>query len=139
MWMFVSCLKFQYWAGFFCFVNYDGKFANQVLLSQDALPFHSIIIFCYFQKTMVLKGHVPFQRTWTICEVVKMLAPIITKCIINQNHGHQLLGDTLQFIIFTCHELCDEIAHRSVLDSLVDVDAFIFYAKLEKLQICMKH
>ncbi len=137
--MFVSCLNFQYRASFFCFVNCHGKFASQVLLSQDALTFHSIIIFCYFQKTMVLQSHVPFRRTWTICEVVKTLAPIITKCILNQNDGHQLLGDTLQFIIFTCHELCDEIAHKIVLDSLVDIDAIIFYTMLEKLQICMKH
>jgi hypothetical protein len=56
----------------------------------------------------------------------------------NQSYGHWLFGDTLQFIISTCHELCDEIVHYIVFDNLVDLDVIIFYAKLEKLQIC-KH
>jgi hypothetical protein len=83
MLMFLSCLNFKYQAGFSCFVNCHGKFASQVLISQDALNFQSIVIFCYSQKKKkVLQSHVPFQRTWTTCEVVKTLAPIITKCII---------------------------------------------------------
>jgi hypothetical protein len=89
-------LKFSMLGSSFCFVNCHGKFASQVLLSQDALTFHSIIILCYSHKTMVLQSHVPSQRTWIICEVViKTLAPIITLCIMNQNNGHWLLGDTL--------------------------------------------
>jgi hypothetical protein len=56
----------------------------------------------------------------------------------NQSYGHWLFGDTLQFIISTCRELRDEIVHYIVFDNLVDLDVIIFYAKLEKLQICMK-
>jgi hypothetical protein len=56
----------------------------------------------------------------------------------NPSHGHWLLGNTLQFIIFACHVLCNELAHQTILDNLFDPNATIFYAELEKLQICMK-
>jgi hypothetical protein len=55
----------------------------------------------------------------------------------NPSHGHSLLGNTLQFIDSTWHELCNELAHQTILNNFFDPNATTFDAKLEELQICM--
>ncbi len=102
---------------------------------QDALSFFYLVIaLCYSWQTTMLQSCAPSLSNWAICEIViKVLSPIIIGCVMNPSHGHWLLGNTLQFIISTCHELCNEPAHQTILDNLLDPNATTFDAKLEKL------
>jgi hypothetical protein len=101
--------------------------------------FHLVIALCYSWQTMMLQSCIPSLSNWAICEIVnKVLSPIIIVCVMNPSHGHWLLWNTLQFIISTCHELCNELAHQTILDNLLDQNAVTFDVELEKLQICMK-
>lgn len=101
--------------------------------------FHLVIELCYYWQTTMLQSYVQSLSNWATYEVViKVLSPIIIGCVMNPSHGYWLLGNTLQFIISTCHELCNELAHQTILDNLIDPNSTIFDAKLEELQICMK-
>jgi hypothetical protein len=62
-----------------------------------------------------------------------MLSPIVIRCDELENRGHWLVGNTLWFIIFTCHELCNEFAHQTILKEFLNLDAIFFNAKLEEL------
>jgi hypothetical protein len=56
-------------------------FANCVLLFQDALTFQSAIALCYSQQIVTLQSHIPFPRTWIICELLmKVFSPIVKRC-----------------------------------------------------------
>jgi hypothetical protein len=89
--MLVSCFNLKFWVELFL-MGHNYKFANQVLLIKDVLIFHSTIVLCYFQQIMALQSHVPSPRTWVVCELaIKMLAPIITRCVTNKNHAWKLI------------------------------------------------
>jgi hypothetical protein len=55
---------------------------------------------------MALQSHMPFLRTWVICEaMVKILSLIVVNGDLNQSCGHWFLGNALQFVIYACHDL----------------------------------
>jgi hypothetical protein len=60
------------------------KFASLVLIFQDALTFWNIIALCHSSQSVLLQSHVPFRKTWVVCEaVVKILSPIVSSCVLN--------------------------------------------------------
>jgi hypothetical protein len=67
--------------------------------------------------------------------VVKVLSPIVTGCVLNQNCEHWLLMDVLQFVITRAHEFHDDVANLVVLDSIVDPEANVFDAKLVEFMV----
>ncbi len=48
------------------------KFANQILLFQDALTFRGVIALCYGRQTMALQSHILSLGIWANCEVVNV-------------------------------------------------------------------
>jgi phage gp36-like protein len=47
------------------------KFANKIILFQEALQFRATIVFSYSQQTIVkIMGHVPPLLTWHICQII---------------------------------------------------------------------
>jgi len=79
---------------------------------------------------------VPSPRTWVVCDmVVKVLSLIVTGCVLNQNCEHWLLMDALQFVIIRAHGFHDDIANLVVPDSMGDLEANVFDAKLVELMV----
>jgi hypothetical protein len=92
----------------------------------NLLVIHCLMI--QLAKCVVAKLHVPFPRTLAISRtMVKALSPIVNWSVMNQSHGHWLLGgtrhwflgdawhwllgNTLHFLIFTCQELHEMLPH----------------------------
>jgi len=85
---------------------------------------------------VALQSCVPSPRTWVVCDmVVKVLSLIVTGCVLNQNCEHWLLMDALQFVIIRAHGFHDDIANLVVPDSMGDLEANVFDAKLVELMV----
>ncbi len=71
------------------FINAIYKFANHVLLFQDAFIYQSAIELCYNWQTMTLQSCMPSPKAWAICDVVvKVLSPIVISYVLNQSCEH---------------------------------------------------
>ncbi len=70
---------------------------------------------------MTLQSCVPSPRIWDVCEVVlKLLSPTVNGYVLDQNQGHWLLLDALEFIILTYQDIRKEVTFQPILDSLVE-------------------
>jgi hypothetical protein len=82
-------MYFVWWNGVLIFFLIHCKFASHVLLFQDALTFQHAIALCYNNQFVALQNHVPFPKTWVICEtIISILSPIVSSCVLNQTCGH---------------------------------------------------
>jgi hypothetical protein len=55
--------------------------------------------FVLLKNNVAFYSCLPFPRTWVVCEtIVKLLSPIMTSYVLNQDHGHWLLGKCLAFL-----------------------------------------
>jgi hypothetical protein len=52
--------------------------------------------------------------------VVKVLSPIVNGYVLDQNQGHWLLLDALQFIILIYQDIREELTFQPIFDSLVE-------------------
>lgn len=68
-------------------------------------------------------------------EIVKILSPIIINYVLNQNQRHWFFGDALYFIIFTYHDFHQDLALMVFLNSLVNLEAYIFLIKSWKKKV----
>jgi hypothetical protein len=73
------------------------KFANKIIMFQEA-QFKGAIILCYnMQNNIIISGKVSPFLIWHINQInMDLLCPIMNaQCVLNQFGNHQLLCDTL--------------------------------------------
>jgi hypothetical protein len=97
--------------------NYCCKFANKIIMFQEALKFKDVIILCYNRQNIVrISGRMSSLFTWHISQIiVNYFSPIVSVCVLNQFNSHWLLSNALQYVIIMCLKCKKEIANSPTL------------------------
>jgi hypothetical protein len=82
----------------FPFLSGSCKFASWVLYILEFVDISKCSCFVLLKKNATLYSCLPSPRTWVVWEtIVKLLSPIMISYVLNQNHGHWLLGKCLAY------------------------------------------